>query len=85
MSIKSENEERWNDPADKNQPTGIRVAEISYAIERQGEKEIETTRTGTNTQRTVMGEVISTQLQEGMVFHTNEYKEEKNRGTERGE
>lgn len=79
MSIKNENQERWNDPADQNEPTGIRVAEVTYALEKQGEKEVETTEIGTNVQRIIMGEVIVDQLREGVVFHTNEYKGKKAR------
>ncbi len=77
---------RWNDPADQNDKTGIRVMEIAYALEKDKEdKEVEKTVVGENTQRLVMGEVISSQLREGMVFHTNEYKEEKNKGSEIGD
>ena len=88
MSIRDQQNERrrWNDPADQNDKTGIRVMEVAYALEKDKEdKEVEKTVVGENTKRSVMGEIISTQLEEGMVFHTNEYKEEKNKGSERGE
>ena len=84
MSIKNENnQERWNDPADQNEPTGIRGMEIVYAIEKKQEREVETTVDRGSIQRPIMGEVISNQLKEGMVFYTNEHKEKiaKGKGT----
>lgn len=85
MSIRNENKERWNDPADQNEPTGIRGLQIVYALEKNKGKEVEKTASGAKVTRTVMGEVISSELKEGMVFYTNEYKEEQNRGIELGE
>lgn len=84
MSIKSENKERWNDPAGPQDKTKVNGLEVVYLHTKNKEKEEEKTETGAKVERRIMGPVISDQLEEGLVFYTEEYKE-KSKGSEIGE
>lgn len=86
MNLKEENKERWNDPAGPQDKTKVNGLEVVYLhTKNKEEKEEEKTETGAKVERRVMGPVISDQLEEGLVFYTEEYKEEKSKGSEIGE
>lgn len=70
MSMQTKNGERINDPASKYDKDEIRNIALAVALEQKKDKEKEKTVTIGNKRRPVMGEVISTQLQEGMVIQT---------------
>lgn len=86
MSMQTKNGERINDPAGKHDNVEIRNIALAVALEQKKDKEKEKTVTIGNKIRPVMGEVISTQLQEGMIIQTQptvSQETEKNKETEK--
>ncbi len=82
MSIKTKDGKRVSDPATKNHSTEVRGIDISVILQRgreNGEKEfvILDKEAKNKVEKPIMNGVISTQLEYGMVFYTNEYKKQK--------
>lgn len=86
MNIKSEDKERWNDPAGQYDLTKFNGLQIVYFYTKEKEKEVERTVDGVKMERSVMGETISTELKKGMVIPVmGNQREEQNQETELGD